>query len=497
MTDPSPAAVVVLAAGEGTRMRSAMPKVLHRIGGRSLLGHAVAAARGVSPQHLAVVVRHGRDQVAAHVADLDGEAIIVEQDEVPGTGRAVACAMAVLPVRAGTVVVTCGDVPLLSPAILADLIAAHESGGHAVTVLTARVTSPDGYGRILRDASGAVTGVVEQADASDAQRAIDEINSGIYAFDAAFLRDALPALRADNAAGEVYLTDVVGLARTTGHSVGAVPAEDPWVVEGVNDLVQLARLGRELNDRTLARWMRAGVTVVDPVSTWVDVGVQLAADVTLLPGVQLHGGTTVATAARIGPDSTLTDVRVGAGAVVVRTHAEGADIGANVMVGPFSYLRPGTVLRAGSKVGAYVEVKNSEIGEGAKVPHLSYLGDAAVGSGSNIGAGTIVANYDGVDKHHTIVGAHSFVGSNSVLVAPVRVGDGAYVAAGSAVVSDVGPGQLAVARARQRLVDGWVARRRPGSPSARAAVQAASSAVAAGQTVDDTRERGADPGIEE
>jgi bifunctional UDP-N-acetylglucosamine pyrophosphorylase/glucosamine-1-phosphate N-acetyltransferase len=480
VTVARPAAVVVLAAGEGTRMRSATPKVLHRLAGRTLLGHALAAARGVHPGHLVVVVRHGRDQVAAHVAECDPDAVVVDQDEVPGTGRALACALEAVPVRTGTVAVTYGDVPLLPAEVLADLVSRREEGGHAVCLLTAQLERPSGYGRIVRGPAGELLGIVEEADATVEQRAIHEVNSGIYAFDADFLRGALPALRGDNAAGEVYLTDLVAAAVGQGRPVAGVPVADPWAVVGVNDRAQLARVGRELNDRIVERWMLAGVSVTDPATTWIDVDVQLAPDVTLLPGVQLHGDTRVASGATIGPDSTLTDVRVGEGSTIVRAHAEQAEIGAATRIGPFSYLRPGTRLEPGSKVGAYVEVKNSQIGEGAKVPHLSYVGDAVIGSGANIGAGTIVANYDGVDKHRTVVGSHSFVGSDSVLVAPVHVGDGAYVAAGSTIVSDVDAGQLAVARARQRGIDGWVARRRPGTAAARAAGSAGQSGGSVG-----------------
>jgi bifunctional UDP-N-acetylglucosamine pyrophosphorylase/glucosamine-1-phosphate N-acetyltransferase len=455
-------------------MRSATPKVLHRIGGRSLLGHAVAAARALDPEQLVVVVRHERDQVAAHVLDVDPGALVADQDEIKGTGRAVACGLAVLGGEppAGTVVVTYGDVPLLTAETLHELVAAHEAAGAAVTVLTAEVADPTGYGRVLRDAAGDVTGIVEHKDADATQRAVREINSGIYAFDGAVLAGALGRIGTDNAQGELYLTDVLGVARADGRRVVAVRTDDVWQVEGVNDRVQLAALGAELNRRVVTGWMRAGVTVLDPSTTWVDVGVELAPDVTLLPGTQLLGATRVAGGATVGPDTTLADCEIGPGAEVIRTHGSGATIAAGASVGPFSFLRPGTVLGERGKIGAYVETKNASIGTGSKVPHLSYVGDAEIGEHSNIGAATVFVNYDGVHKHRSVIGDHVRVGSDTMIVAPVSIGDGAYTAAGSVVVEDVPPGAIAVARARQRNVEGWVERRRPGTSSAEAAARA-------------------------
>lgn len=471
MSPVRPAAVICLAAGEGTRMRSALPKVLHAIGGRTLLGHAVAAARALDPDHLVVVVRHERDRVADHVAAIDADARLVDQDEVTGTGRAVECGLRALPTDLrGTVVVTMGDVPLLQPGTLENLVRLHQ--GSAATVVTATLPDPHGYGRIVRGADGEIERIVEQRDADDEQAAVTEINSGIYAFDVGVLRSALAQVGNDNAQGEKYLTDVVAVARRDGHRVGAYLVEDRWQTEGVNDRVQLARLGAELNQRTLAHWMRAGVTVVDPATTWVDVDVRLASDVTLLPGTQLHGGTTVATGALIGPDTTLTDVSVEAGASVVRTHGSGAWVGTGASVGPFAYLRPGTVLHEAGKIGTFVETKNADIGPGAKVPHLSYVGDASIGEGSNIGAGTITANYDGAAKNRTTVGRHCKTGSDNVFVAPVHIGDGAFTGAGAVVREDVPPGSLAVSAGRQRLVEDWVARKRPGSAADRAAREA-------------------------
>ena len=460
MSTLHPATVVVLAAGEGTRMRSRRPKVLHTIGGRSLVEHAVGAARGTHPEHLVVVVRHHRDLVAEHVAGLDPDVLVADQDEVPGTGRAVECGLGVLPADLdGTVLVTYGDVPLLTAETLNDLLEAHTSAAAAVTVITATVPDPTGYGRVVRDADGAVSAIVEQRDATPEQLAVGEINSGLYAFDLAVLRGALARVGSANAQGERYLTDVVAIARADGLRVGAHAVADLWQTEGVNDKVQLARLGAELNRRTVERAMRDGAIVVDPGTTWIDADVSIGVDTVVHPNTQIHGATTIGADCVIGPDTTLTDVEVGDGASVVRSQALLAVIGPGANVGPFSYLRPGTELGADGKIGGFVETKNARIAAGAKVPHLTYAGDVTIGERANIGAGTIFANYDGVTKHHSSVGADTFVGSNSVIIAPVDIADDAYVAAGSAVTEDVRKGDLAVARGRQRNIPGWVERK--------------------------------------
>ena len=491
MSAPRPAAVIVLAAGEGTRMKSDIPKVLHTIGGRSLMGHAIAAAAGTEPEHLAVVVRHKREIVAPHVSEIAAHATIADQDEVKGTGRAAECALEALPSDlSGTVLVTYGDVPLLSSETLVELTSVHEAGGNAVTVLTAEVDNPTGYGRILRDADGSVRGIIEHKDALAAREAggenadaldIREINSGIYAFDARVLRESLSQVTTDNAQGEKYLTDVLSLARTAGGRVEAHTITDLWQTEGVNDKVQLAAMGRELNRRIVEKAMREGAIVVDPATTWMDVDVTIGRDTVIQPNTQLRGATTIGANCEIGPDTTLIDTEVGDGASVVRTQANLAKVGPEATVGPFSYLRPGTELGAKGKIGGFVETKNAKIADGAKVPHLTYCGDAVIGEGANIGAGTIFANYDGVNKATTHVGAHSFVGSNSVLVAPVTIADGAYVAAGSALDGDVEPGQIAVARGRQRNIDGWVERRRAGTKTAEAAQAATQRSAHDGQ----------------
>ncbi|WGW10771.1 bifunctional UDP-N-acetylglucosamine diphosphorylase/glucosamine-1-phosphate N-acetyltransferase GlmU [Saxibacter everestensis] len=477
MTQTRPAAVIVLAAGAGTRMKSAIPKVLHPIAGRSLLHHALAAAAGCQPESLVVVLRHERELVAAHVAEISERILpapsIADQDEIPGTGRAAECALAMLPTGlSGTIVVSYGDVPLLTSETINELVRFHESGGHGVSVLSADVADPAGYGRIIRDADGQVLRIVEQKDADETERSITEINSGIYAFDAEVLRAALQKVGTDNAQGEKYLTDVLAHARQAGSTVAALVTSDIWQVEGANDRVQLAALGKELNRRICERWMRAGVTIVDPNTTWIDADVELNPDVTILPGVQLQRATVVGGGSTIGPDSTLSDVEVGERSSVVRTHGSLAVLGDDVSVGPFAFLRPGTELGANGKIGTFVETKNAKIGAKSKVPHLSYVGDATIGENSNIGAASVFVNYDGVNKHHTTIGSNVRLGSDNMFVAPVTVGDGAYSGAGTVVRKDVPPGALAINVAPQRNLEGWVQQNRAGTPAALAASEA-------------------------
>jgi bifunctional UDP-N-acetylglucosamine pyrophosphorylase/glucosamine-1-phosphate N-acetyltransferase len=476
-TRVQPLCAIVLAAGEGKRMRSRTPKVLHPIAGRSLLGHAVHAVAGLSPEHLAVVVGHGRSAVSAHLdevsAELQRKITIGVQEKPNGTGDAVSAALDALPEDLdGTVIVTYGDVPLLDTSTLSALLHEHAETGNAVTALTSVVADPTGYGRMLRDDSGELTGIVEHKDATPEQLKITEINSGVYAFDAAVLAAALSRISTHNASGELYLTDVLGIARGDRHPIGALVCDDPWLVEGVNDRVQLARLHGELNRRLLDRWMRAGVTVTDPASTWLDVEVTLGMDVLLEPGVQLRGHTTVGDGAVIGPDTTLRDVSVGAGASVVRTHGSDSEVGADASVGPFAYLRPGARLGDHGKIGTFVEVKKSDIGAHTKVPHLTYVGDATIGEHSNIGASSVVVNYDGVRKQRTTIGSYVRTGSDNTFVAPVTVGDGAYSGAGAVIREDVPPGALAVSAGSQRNIDGWVTRKRAGTPAAEAAQRA-------------------------
>ncbi|MFJ6750847.1 bifunctional UDP-N-acetylglucosamine diphosphorylase/glucosamine-1-phosphate N-acetyltransferase GlmU [Streptomyces sp. NPDC091266] len=473
MSANRPAAVVVLAAGEGTRMKSATPKVLHAICGRSLVGHVVAASRDLAPEHLVVVVGHAREQVQAHLAEVDPSVRTAVQHEQNGTGHAVRMGLEELSADGaaldGTVVVVCGDTPLLTGGTLRKLSETHAAEGNAVTVLSAEVPDSTGYGRIVRDAGGAVTAIVEHKDATDSQRAIREINSGVFAFDGRLLTDALGKVRTDNSQGEEYLTDVLGILREAGHRVGAAVADDHREILGINNRVQLAQARRLLNDRLLELAMLAGVTVVDPATTWIDVSVEFEPDAVVQPGTQLLGATRVGAGAEVGPNSRLSDTVVGADAVVSFTVADGARVGDGASVGPYAYLRPGSELGPRAKAGTYVEMKNASIGEGTKVPHLSYVGDATIGEFTNIGAASVFVNYDGEAKHHTTVGSHCKTGSDNMFVAPVTIGDGAYTAAGSVITKDVPPGSLAVARGQQRNIEGWVARKRPGSAAAQAA----------------------------
>lgn len=468
-------AVIILAAGQGTRMRSRLPKVLHPIGGTPLLGHVLHTAAALAPARVVVVVRHDRDAVAAAVAELAPDATIVDQDEIPGTGRAVQQALDALAGFDGDVLVLSGDVPLIERDTLAGLLDAHRGHAASVTVLSSHVADPAGYGRVLRDASGDVERIVEQKDATDHERQVAEINSGVYAFRAASLAVHLAAVTRDNAQQEMYLTDVIGLARRAGERVAAAVAPDATAALGVNDRVQLAEAARLLNERIVRRWQRAGVTIQDPATTWIDAAVTLAADVTVLPNTQLLRATVVERGATIGPDTTLSDCEVGEDAVIRRADATLAVIGARAQVGPFAYLRPGTVLGAGGKIGTYVETKNSRIGEGSKVPHLSYIGDTDIGVNVNLGAGAITANYDDIDKHRTVIGDEVHSGSHNVFVAPVRIGDGAKTGAGAVVRKDVPPGALALTVAPQRNVEGWVEKNRPGTGAAAAAERARSA----------------------
>jgi bifunctional UDP-N-acetylglucosamine pyrophosphorylase/glucosamine-1-phosphate N-acetyltransferase len=406
--------------------------------------------------------------------------VLAVQEEQHGTGDAVRVAIEAVGDVSGTVIVATGDTPLLRGESLRIFAEEHEAAQRAVSVLSAIVDDAFGYGRIVRDDDGDVVAIIEEKDATPEQREIAEISSGILAFDAAFLVEALPQLGNDNAKGEYYLTDTVQIARDAGLTVGAHAIDDGWQTAGINDREELAALGRELNRRIVSGWMRDGVSVMDPATTWIDADVVLAPDVTILPGTQLLGATVVAEDAVIGPDSTLKDCEIGAGARVVRTHGELAVVGDQATVGPYAFLRPGTRLGVRGKIGTFVETKNSEIGDGAKVPHLSYVGDAEIGEGTNIGAGTIFANYDGVDKHRTKVGRHAKTASNNTFVAPVEIGDGAGTGAGTVVRRDVPPGALAVSGGPQRNLPGWAQTKRAGTEQAEAAAAAASQDDGAG-----------------
>ncbi|MCT1411695.1 bifunctional UDP-N-acetylglucosamine diphosphorylase/glucosamine-1-phosphate N-acetyltransferase GlmU [Corynebacterium sanguinis] len=476
MTEQNQCAVVVLAAGAGTRMKSATQKTLHEIGGRSLLSHSLHAAAAVSPSHVVAVVGFQREQVSPAVDEIAQQMSIeilqAVQEEQNGTGHAVQCGLETLPDFDGTVVVTNADVPLLEGATLQKLIDAHVNAQAAVTVLTLEFDNPTGYGRIIRDERGAVVEIVEEKDADDEQKRVTEVNSGVFAFDGAVLRDALTRITSDNAQGELYITDVLAIARGDGRTVTAFTAPDPRELAGVNDRVQLAAAGKELNRRLVERAMRGGATIIDPDTTWIGVDVEIGADVVIHPNTHLWGSTVISDGAEIGPDTTLRDMEVGPGATVTRTQGSLSVIGANAQVGPFTYIRPGTELGEGGKLGGFVESKNAVIGAGSKIPHLTYIGDATVGTNSNIGCSSVFANYDGVNKHHTTIGNNVRAGSDTTFVAPVTVGDGAYTGAGTVVTDDVPAGALAIKEGRQRNIEGWVEKKRPGTDAAAAAAAA-------------------------
>jgi bifunctional UDP-N-acetylglucosamine pyrophosphorylase/glucosamine-1-phosphate N-acetyltransferase len=461
--------VIVLAAGEGKRMKSALPKVLHSLLGRTLVGHVLAAAGPLGARRTLVVIGHGADQVRDHLTQIAPAAEPVLQAEQHGTGHAVRISLP--PDVDGTVVVLNGDLPLVRAETLTALVADHEARGNAATLLTAEVADPTGLGRVI-SGPGGLERIVEERDASPQERLIREINAGAYAFDAALLRDALAKLSTDNDQGEEYVTDVIGLLVAAGQHVATYRTGDPDETLGANDRAQLAQLRALLRDRINGEWMRAGVSLIDPATTWVDVTVTLARDVVVEPNTHLRGTTVIGEGALVGPDTTLIDMYVAERASVVRTHGVGSRIGVGASVGPFAYLRPGTVLGDAGKIGTFVETKNAEIGTGSKVPHLSYVGDATIGEHTNIGAASVFVNYDGVAKHRTVIGSHARTGADNMFVAPVEVGDGAYTGAGTVVRRNVPPGALSVSTGPQRILEDWVLRRRRGTAAADAAAAA-------------------------
>lgn len=436
-------------------MRSSTPKMLHPVCGRPLVAWPVIAAREAGAGRVAAIVSPGRDLSAGLPEGVE----TVEQPQADGTGGAIRAARDLI-AGAETVLVLSGDVPLISSATIAALLAAHESSEAAATMLTIELDDPASYGRVVRAADGSVEAVVEAKAAGDAnpeQLAIREINAGTYAFDAAPLAAALDGLANDNAQGEYYLPDVFPALRAAGHSVAAHVADDVAVTMGVNDRVDLAAVEAEARRRLLEAHMLAGVTVVDPGSTWVDAGVEIGADARLEPGTSLRGATSVGGRSVIGPHSTLLDSEVGVESTVVHSYLTRCQVGDGCSVGPFAYLRPDAVLDAAAKAGTFVEIKNSHLGKGAKVPHLAYVGDAEVGGGANLGAGTITANYDGFRKHRTVIGRDVRIGVDTMLIAPVEVGDSAYTGAGAVVKEDVPEGSLAVSENAQRNIDGYAA----------------------------------------
>ena len=477
MTDTE-LAVIILAAGQGTRMRSTRPKVLHPIAGIPIVGHVLVTALALDAAHIIAVVRHDRDTVAAAIQELAPGTIIVDQDDLPGTGRAVEVALAGLPAGFdGNVVVLSADVPLLDAPTLRSLVSRHRRAGNGLTLLSATLDDPTGAGRIIRASDGALERIVEQKDASPDELLVREVNAGVYVFASGPLRDVLATVGTDNAQGEKYLTDAAAGIRLAGGAVDVVAIDDHWLVAGINDRVQLAAVAAELNARIVRGWQLAGVTVRDPATTWIDAAVTIGEDTEILPNTQLLRATAIGRHATIGPETTLSDSEVGDGATVRRTDGTLAIIGANTTVGPWSYLRPGTVLGVDGKIGTFVETKNSVIGRGSKVPHLSYVGDTTIGEHTNLGAGAITANYDDLAKHRTEIGSHVHTGSHNVCVAPVRIGDGAKTGAGTVVRKDVPAGALAITVASQRNMIGWVEANRQGTASADAAAAASTDAI--------------------
>jgi bifunctional UDP-N-acetylglucosamine pyrophosphorylase/glucosamine-1-phosphate N-acetyltransferase len=450
--------VVILAAGQGTRMRSATPKLLHPLCGRAMIEWPVAAAREAGAGRIVVV--DGRDRPLEGALD-QGVALAVQQQPL-GTADAVKAAASHIEADS-TVIVLYGDVPLIRPSTIRELAAAHARSRAAATVGTMVLDDPGGYGRILRGPDGSVERVVETktpGDASELELHIREVNTGIYAFEGRPLLAALEQVRSDNAQRELYLPDVLPILRAAERTVLAHEIADPTDTLGVNDRMALAEVRSIAQRRIHERHMLSGVTVVDPAATVIDFDVAIGEDVVISPFTSLHGTTRIGARASVGPLSTLIDTTVGEEAAILHSYLDRADVGERVAVGPFAYLRPGAVLREGAKAGTFVEIKNSQIGAGAKVPHLSYIGDAQVGERTNIGAGTITAYYDGSRKHRTTIGEGAFVGVDTMLVAPVTIGDGAYTAGGSVITKDVPAGALGVGRARQQNIDGYSERRK-------------------------------------
>jgi bifunctional UDP-N-acetylglucosamine pyrophosphorylase / glucosamine-1-phosphate N-acetyltransferase len=445
--------VVILAAGQGTRMRSATPKMLHEICGRPMVEWTIRAALDSGAGR--VVVVGGRDRaLEGHLPD---DVTLAVQDEPLGTGDAVRAASEHID-RGAPVVVLAGDAPLVTGEVIAALSDAHAGQAAAATMATMELESPDGYGRVVRAPDGSVERVVETkrpGDATAAELAIREVNTGLFAFDGQALVDALAHLEADNAQGEYYLPDVIRVLRGDGRAVAAFPVDEPSLLLGVNDRADLAAVRALVQRRINQAHMRAGVTIIDPASTVIDADVELGQDTVVEPSSFLRGRTRVAGGCRVGPLTTLIDCELGDGVVAPYSYLVECRVAAGASVGPYAYRRPGAELEDGAKAGTFVEIKNSRIGAGAKIPHLSYIGDAEVGEDSNLGAGTITANYDGFRKHRTRIGARVRGGVDTAFVAPVEVGDDAWTAAGSVVTEDVPDGALAVARARQRNVEGY------------------------------------------
>ena len=456
-------AAIILAAGEGTRMRSNEPKVLHTLAGKTFLNRVMDSVSALDPDTFAVVVHYQAERVAEAARSYNENVTIVNQDDIPGTGRAVQCAMAQLTQQGdwdGAVLIAASDMPLLDADTLSQLLAFHEKSGNGATVLTTILDDPTGYGRIIRDADGQVERIVEQKDATPEEAAVNECNSGFYCFDARALFDALDQVSNNNAQGEFYLTDVLEICRNAGRPVLALATDDAAECLGVNSRIQLAQVTKVMQRRINHEHMAAGVTMVDPDQVWIGPDVKIAQDVELLPQVMLMGATEIGEDSVVGPNTRLTDAKVGRGCVIEETVAIEAQLDDAATAGPRAYLRSGTHLCEGAKAGTHVEIKKSTIGRGSKVPHLSYIGDTTMGEGVNIGAGSITCNYDGKKKWPTTIGDNVFVGSDTMMVAPVTIGDGAIIGAASCITKEVAPDALALTRPEQKEIPGWAAKKR-------------------------------------
>lgn len=448
---------IILAAGKGTRMKSSLPKVLHKAGGKAMLAHVLDAAKEAGVGRSIVVVGFGGAAVEEALA---GEAEFVTQAEQLGTGHAVLQTEPLLRGEKGTVLVLCGDTPLLTGTLLKKFVEEHAAAGAKATVLTAVMPDATGYGRVIRAADGTVAKIVEHKDATKEELGVREINSGIYCFSAPDLFAALHEVGNDNAQGEYYLPDVLEILKQKGEKIFAVAADSYEETLGVNSRAQLAASEKILRRRKNEALMAEGVTLMDPETTYVDVDVVVGRDTVIYPGTWLEGRTVIGEGCEIGPNSRFQNVKIGAHVTAHFCYAHECEIADGVTLGPYVHIRPDTKLAAGVKIGNFVEVKNSVVGEGTKLPHLSYIGDSDIGAGVNMGCGTITVNYDGKKKFRTTVGDGAFVGCNSNLVAPVRVGDNAYVGAGSTITKDIPEGDLAIARAHQKNITGWADKRR-------------------------------------
>lgn len=461
---------VVLAAGQGTRMRSKLPKILHPLGGKPLIDHILNAFTPLESGKTIAVVRNEHDQIVQHFLDRHSQILLAYQRDELGTGAAVGYALEEIePAFEGQVLVVNGDVPFLTSDILQQSLEHHRAEGVTATLISTDVVDPFGYGRVVRNAAGDLVGVVEQKEATEEQKGITEINAGVYIFEVSLLRTVLTRLTTQNAQGEKYLTDVIGMLHQDGHAMSAICMKDSWRFEGVNDRVQLAKAQRQLNEMICEKWQRQGVSIQDPSTTWIDMNVEIESDVILLPSTYLRSNTTIGSGSVIGPETVLDGCSVGHFVRVRHSEATEASFDDHVSVGPYAYLRPGTRISEGAVVGAFCETKNAHIDRFAKLAHFNYVGDSYVGERTNVGAGAITANYDGVNKHRTHIGRDVRVGTHTVFVAPVSVGDGAYTAAGAVVRKDVPAGALAMILAPQRVHLHWVQTHRPGTHSAQSA----------------------------